>query len=401
MLTLLKNALMIDGLGNSFAKGWLLINNRIIESLGINGRPLPFETQDKGRKIVDLAGMTLMPGLIDAHVHLTLDGSPNAVRQVESDSPFVVALKAAKHVRDTLKAGFTTVRDAGGRGHLNLEIRDAVDSGLVPGPRILTAGHCICITGGHAYFIGLECDGPDEVRKTVRSEIKKGVDFIKLMSTGGLNTPGNKATVPQFTQEELSAGIVEAHKAEMKTSTHALGSDGIANAVTAGIDSIEHGFVMSEANVEAMLKNGTFLVATLTCVKKMVDGGMECGIPFWAVEKAKLVYEMASKSYAMAREAGVNIVMGTDAGTPMNFHGENSDELLSMIDQGFEPMEALTAATGRAAQLLCLSDKLGSLTEGKLADLLVVSGDVLSDLKILKNPENIKSIYKGGKLIVV
>ena len=401
MLTLLKNARIVDGLGNSYAKGWLLIKNGKIHSLGVDDKPMPFDTQDKGRKIVDLIGMTLMPGLIDAHVHLTLDGSPDAIRQVETDSPFTVALKAAKHAKATLKAGFTTVRDAGGKDHLNLELRDAVNSGLVLGPRILTAGHCICITGGHAYFIGLECDGSDEVRKTVRKEIKNGVDFIKMMSTGGLNTPGIKATVPQFTHEELRAGITEAHKAGKKTSTHALGCDGIANSLEAGIDSIEHGFVLSEGNVEAMLKNKRYLVATLTCVKKMVGGGTKNGIPAWAVEKAKLVYESAAKSYAMARSAGVNIVMGTDAGTPLNFHGDNIDELLSMLDQGFTPMEILIAATSKAAELLDLSETLGSLTEGKLADFLVVDGDVLSDLKILKNSENIKSIYKGGELLEI
>ena len=398
MLTLFKNGLIVDGLGNSFEKSWLLVEDDKIKSMGTDGRYLPFEVEDVGRKIIDITGKTLMPGLIDAHVHLVLDGSPDVVMQVKSDSPVAVALKAAKHIRATLRAGFTTVRDTGAHDYLNFQIRDAVNSGLVPGPRILSAGHCICITGGHGFFIGKECDGADEVRKVVRQEIKKGADLIKIMSTGGINTPGNKATVPQFTTEELVSAIQEAHKAGLKTATHALGSEGIANALEAGIDSIEHGFVLNQDNIEAMLKKNAFLVVTLSCVKAMIDAGEKGGIPLWAVEKAKFVYESAWKSYAMAREAGVKIIMGTDAGTPYNFHGENINEPLLMIEQGFTPMETLIACTSRSADLLGLSDTIGSLTEGKLADMLVVEGNVPSDFKILKDINNIKKIYKGGKI---
>ena len=398
MLTLFKNGLIVDGLGNSFEKSWLLVEDDKIKRMGTDGRYLPFEVEDAGRKIIDITGKTLMPGLIDAHVHLVLDGSPDVVMQVKSDSPVAVALKAAKHIRATLRAGFTTVRDTGAHDYLNFQIRDAVNSGLVPGPRILSAGHCICITGGHGFFIGKECDGADEVRKVVRQEIKKGADLIKIMSTGGINTPGNKATVPQFTTEELVSAIQEAHKAGLKTATHALGSEGIANALEAGIDSIEHGFVLNQDNIEAMLKKNAFLVVTLSCVKAMIDAGEKGGIPLWAVEKAKFVYESAWKSYAMAREAGVKIIMGTDAGTPYNFHGENINEPLLMIEQGFTPMETLIACTSRSADLLGLSDTIGSLTEGKLADMLVVEGNVPSDFKILKDINNIKKIYKGGKI---
>jgi imidazolonepropionase-like amidohydrolase len=394
--TIFKNAAFIDGFGDFFENGWLSIEGSKIDSVGFNGEPLPNSSQNPETKVIDLSGHTVLPGLIDTHVHITATGAPDLAHQMLSESPSISALKAANNLANTLKAGFTTVRDLGGRNYVNLQVRDAIEEGLIPGSRVLSSGHVICITGGHGHFMGLESDGPYGVKYSVRKELKAGADLIKFISTGGVLTKGVDPMRYQFDFEEIQAGIIEAHKAGKKTSTHAQGTQGIAFAVKAGIDSVEHGYFLNEKIVEEMLKNDTFLVLTITSLTNIIDTGCKGGIPIWAVDKAKAVMEFAQKSHAMARKAGVKIAMGTDSGTPYNYHGANADELVKMVESGFTPMEALVAATTRAAELMGLNESLASLTPGKLADLLVVAGNPLDDISILTQPDCIESVFKAG-----
>ena len=354
----------------------------------------------EGTEKVDLAGGMLLPGLIDCHVHLTVDGSPDPITKVMKQSIPENTLTSAQNARQTIMAGFTTVRDMGGANGVDLALREAIRTGLIPGPRVLASAEVICMTGGHGWQLGgCEADGADEVRKAARKQIKSGADQVKLMATGGVMTPGVEPGAAQFTEDELRAGIEEAHKAGRKTATHAQGSQGILNALRAGIDSIEHGFYLTDEILELMVENGTAFVPTLSAVFHILRGGRKGGVPEFAMIKAEKVFEAHKKSTRAAREAGVLIGMGTDAGTPFNLHGNNAWELELMVEQGFSPTEALCAATGKAARILGLQDSLGTIEEGKLADLVVVAGDPLKGIGIMKEEKSIRLVIQGGRII--
>jgi imidazolonepropionase-like amidohydrolase len=393
---LFTNVALIDGTGGRCDSGWLLAEGETISAVGLHGEPLPAGPRDGGTVVKDLPGHTLLPGLIDAHVHLTADGSPDLASQMLNDTQGIAALKMANNALRTLRAGVTTVRDLGGRAHVNLQVRDALRNGMITGTSVLSAGHVICTTGGHGHFMGLESDGVDSVRHSVRTEIKAGADLVKFISTGGVLTKGADPSRYQLTFEEISVGVEEAHKAGKKTATHAQGTRGIEFAVKAGIDSIEHGYYLTPNLVEEMVKRGTYLVLTITSLTNIIGPGVDGGIPAWAVEKAKNVMESARKSHAMARECGVKIAMGTDAGTPYNLHGNNAEELEQMVKAGFSPMETIIASTSRAAELLGIDESAGSLAPGKQMDLLVVKGDPLVDISLLRRKECLKSVYKAG-----
>ena len=396
MPRLFTNCSVLDGRGGRRPKGWVLIDDKKIVSVG-DGEGPP-SSGGGGLEIVDLGGKTLMPGLIDAHVHLVLDGGPDVIDQINEPLSIQV-LKGARHARQALSAGITTVRDMGAKGGVVLHLRQAVESGLVRGSGIIASGHVICMTGGHGWFFGRESDGPDEVRKNVRREIKAGADCVKLIATGGVLTPGVNPSFAQLSYAELRAGIEEAHKAGRKTATHAQGEQGIANAVKAGIDSVEHGYYLTEELIEIMLGKGIYLVPTITSLTNIVDNAVDGGIPDWAVDKARTVIVAARQSHAKARQAGVRIAMGTDAGTPYNLHGRNGNELVAMVEWGFSPMEAIVAATSNAADLLGLSDSVGTIEEGKMADLVVVDGDPLKDIGLLGPKKGIEAVYKSGQLV--
>ncbi len=349
---------------------------------------------------IDLNGGMLLPGLIDCHVHLTMDGSPDPMTKFMAQSIPENTLCTADNAKRTLMAGITTVRDLGGANGVDLTVRDAVKSGLIQGPRVVAAAQVICMTGGHGWQLGgREADGPDEVRKAAREQIKAGADVIKLMATGGVLTPGVEPGSAQLTEEELRAGIEEAHKAGRKTATHAQGAQGILNALKAGIDSIEHGFFLTDEIVELMIKQGTAFIPTISALFHILRGGREGGVPEFAMVKTEAVKGDHEKSIALAKKAGVTIGMGTDAGTPFNLHGNNAWELELMVELGFSPAEALCAATGAAARVLGLEDSLGTVEKGKLADLIVVDGDPLADVGILKAGRAVRLVMQGGNIV--
>jgi len=346
-----------------------------------------------------LAGRMLLPGLIDCHVHLCLDGSADPVTLLMGEPLPLTTLKAARFARQTLMAGVTSVRDLGGKDGIDLIIRDAIRSGFIPGPRMLASGRLICMTGGHGWQMGREADGPDEVMKAAREQIKAGADVVKFMATGGVMTPGVEPGSEQFTEEELRAGIQEAHKVGRKTATHAMGTQGILNALRAGIDSIEHGVFLDEKTVSWMVKRDVPLVPTLSALYHIESKGIEAGIPAFAVDKTLRLKPFHLESVRMAREAGVRVVMGTDAGTPFNVHGENLGELKRLVDVGYSPMEALESGTQIASQVLGLENELGTIEEGKLADLVVVDGNPLDEVGLLLKTEAIRLVMQGGKLV--
>jgi len=308
-------------------------------------------------------------------------------------------LKVAHNAKKTLMAGVTTIRDMGGVDGIDLEIRNAIRSGLIPGPRILASGHMICITGGHGWFIGREADGIDEMMRAVREQIKYGADLLKFMVTGGAMTPGSDPGALQMTEQELEAGIKEAHKAGRKTAAHAKGEKGIISALRVGIDSIEHGTVLTEEAISIMLKKNIPVIFTLSALYNIENKGVNAGLSKSILDEVLLYKPRRQESIIMAQNAGVIIAMGTDAGTPFNLHGDNPCELARLVEVGYSPTQALTAATGIAAEVLGLEKYLGTIEEGKLADLIVVEGNPLENITLLNNKQSIILIMQGGKFV--
>jgi len=348
---------------------------------------------------IPMDGQVLLPGFIDSHVHLCMDASPDPMTSALTESHTITALKAANFAKQTLLAGVTSVRDMGGKDGIDLGLKQAIHWGLVPGPRMLASGKLICMTGGHGWQMGLEVNGVDEVRRAAREQIKAGVDIVKLMATGGVLTPAVEPGSEQLTEDELRAGVEEAHKAGKKTATHAMGTKGILNALRAGIDSIEHGVYLDEQTVSLMKEKQIPLIPTCSALFNILGKGTAAGIPAFAVEKTLKVKPFHLESIRMARDAGVRIAMGTDAGTPFNRHGENLGELIFLIDCGFSPMEAIEAATRLAAQVLGWEKELGTVEEGKLADLVLMAGNPLEDMRILLKRESIRLVMKNGKQV--
>lgn len=348
----------------------------------------------------DCTGRWLIPGLIDCHVHITSAGDPNEMTNARGEPLALRAWKAAEYARRTLQAGITAVRDLGAAEHLNIQLAGAVESGLVEGPRILAAGLGVTMTGGHGHgFIAREADGPDEVRKGVREQLRAGAKAIKLFASGGVMTPGVDPRSPSFTEDEMRAGVEEAHKAFRVVAAHAQATEGIKNAIRAGVDSIEHGVWLDDEAIGLMCERGTYLVPTLTAPHHIYHGGLAAGIPPFMVEKARQVLEDHIASYRAALKAGVRVAMGTDQGTPLNRPGDNAQEIVRMAEHGLSPAAALLAATAWAADLLRLQGECGRIQEGLAADLLVLRADPIEDVASLNRPENIDAVVKAGRIV--
>ena len=389
--TVLRNARLFDGSGAPPQDGVnVLIEGGRIAAVGrdAGGR--------EGAAVLDLDGKTLLPGLIDCHVHLAFAGDPDEVPRVPTMPTSVLAWQASEHARRTLEAGFTAVRDLGTRDNIAIHLRDVIEAGKMPGPRIRAVGSIVCMTGGHGWFIGREADGPDDVRKAVREQLRAGADAIKFTATGGVMTPRVDPRAASLTEEELRAGIEEAHKAFVRAAAHAQGTSGIKNAVRAGIDSIEHGIFLDDEVIEEMRTRGTFFVPTLVAPENISKHGLAAGIPAYAVEKSDRLRETHRDSFRKAVRGGVRIAMGTDAGTPFNRHGANAEEIALMVECGMPPADALVAATRSAAELLDLLDETGTIEPGKRADLVIVDGDPLADVRVLCRSEAIVGVMRGG-----
>jgi imidazolonepropionase-like amidohydrolase len=270
---------------------------------------------------------------------------------------------------------------------------------LLSGPRILAAGLAICMTGGHARFIGREADGPSEVILAVREQLAAGADVIKFIASGGVLSPGTSPESPQFTPEELAAGMAEAHRAGRRVAAHAHGAEGMKQAVRAGAHSIEHATLMDDEAGTLMREHGIFMVPTLSALATTADRGFQCGIPESSVARARGMRSRHEASFKKAHRGGIPIAFGTDAGTPFNRHGENAQELERMVALGMVPMEALVSATSSAASLLGLSQWIGTIEAGKTADLVVVDGNPLTRISLLQQPDRIIGVMQGGRFV--
>jgi len=391
----IRSVRVIDGTGRTIERATVVIRGTTIAAVG-SDRDLSLP---RGTTKIDGRGLTLLPGLIDCHVHLCLGAEPDVVDAFAKETPALTLLKSSRSARQTLEAGFTTVRDVGSRDHSIFTLQQAIDAGLVPGPRIVAAGLAICMIGGHARFIGQEVEGVQQVRAVVRAQISAGAAVIKVIASGGVLTPGTSPEQAQMTVEELQAAVDEAQQAGRKVAAHAHGSSGMKNAIYAGVHSIEHATLMDEEAAAMMKQQGVFMVPTLSALATTAACRLGCGIPESALNKAKSMTKRHQVSFKKAHRSGILIAMGTDAGTPFNYHGDNAQELERMVALGMTPMEAIVASTAVAARLIGIHDQVGTIEKGKLADLLLFEGNPLRRIDLLRDRSRIIGVMQAGKFV--
>jgi len=391
----IRSVRVIDGTGRTIERATVVIRGTTIAAVGLD-RDLSLP---RGTIKIDGRGLTLMPGLIDCHVHLCLGAEPDVVDAIAKETPAFTLLKSSRAARETLEAGFTTVRDVGARDHSIFTLQRAIDGGLIPGPRIIGAGLAICMIGGHARFIGQEVEGAEQVRSVVRAQVAAGASVIKVIASGGVLTPGTSPDQAQMTVEELQAAVEEAQRAGLKVAAHAHGSSGMKNAVRVGVHSIEHATLMDEEAAVMMKRQGVFMVPTLSALATTAACRLGCGIPESALDKAKSMTKRHQVSFKRALRDGLQIAMGTDAGTPFNFHGENAQELERMVALGMSPMQAILASTSAAARLIGIQGQVGTIEKGKLADLLLLKGNPLRRIDLLRDRSRIIGVMQGGKFV--
>ena len=391
----IRSVRVIDGTGRTIERATVVIRGATIAAVG-SDRDIPLP---RGTIKIDGRGLTLLPGLIDCHVHLCLGGEPDVVEAIAQETPTLTLLKSSQAARQSLEAGFTTLRDVGSRDHSIFTLQRAIDTGLVPGPRIVAAGLAICMIGGHARFIGQEVEGTEQVRSVVRAQIAAGASVIKVIASGGVLTPGTSPDQAQMTLEELQAAVDEAQRAGRKVAAHAHGASGMKNAVRAGVHSIEHATLMDEEAAAIMKQQGVFMVPTLSALATTAACRLGCGIPENALDKAKSMTKRHRVSFKNALRDGIQIAMGTDAGTPFNFHGENAQELERMVAFGMSPMQAILASTSAAAQLIGIQNQVGTIEKGKLADLLLFEGNPLRRIDLLRDRDRIIGVMQAGKFV--
>ena len=341
---------------------------------------------------LDFPGATLLPGLVDAHVHLVANGDPDlAAGLAKGEAERTIA--AVANARRQLEAGVTLVRDLGAPGAEAVMVGQAVEAGTLPGPRVVASGPAVTMTGGHIPYLGRVTDGVEAMRASVRANLAMGARCIKVVATGGVLTPGVDPREPAYTQPELDALIDEAHRFGLTVAAHAIGEGGVAAALRAGADSIEHGMFLDEAAIELFLQTGARLSATFSAPRGILGGP---SVPGWIKDRARPAAEAQTRSFRAAVSAGVPAVAGTDAGTPDNPPGGAAREVAFMAEAGLDPLLAVKAATGEAAALLGVPDR-GVLRAGAAADVLVASGDVAADLAALQRP---LAVFQDGRRVV-
>src|SRR5713101_3338646 len=406
-ITYIRAGRLFDGTSDTIRQNVVVVvQDDRIQNVGPDGAA----SIPSGATVIDLSHATVLPGLIDCHTHL---GS-RADRYDEiyrfKDTPFQRAFAAVVHARKTLEAGFTTVRDVGSLPFLAVDLRNSINEGLVPGPRIVASGPGISITGGHGDLNNYSpqtqvsmfpaerdfqiADGVDQIRHVVRSQVKYGVDVIKVLASGGVLSKGDSPGAPQYTPEELKAAADEAHMAGRKIAAHAHGTQGIKNAILAGIDSIEHASLIDDEGIRLAKERGVYLDMDIYNDDYILGKAIEFGLPKENVEKEKMIGRLQRENFEHAVKAGAKMAFGTDAGVYP--HGDNAKQFFYMVKFGMTPAQAIRAATSNAADLIGRAKDVGTVETGKYADMIAVTADPLQNVTAL---ENVGFVMKGGTVI--
>jgi imidazolonepropionase-like amidohydrolase len=395
---------LFDGTGDKTRDNMVIVvvGDRIQSISPANSVTIP-----AGATVVDLSHATVLPGLIDCHTHLGARADRYDEIYNFKDTPFQSAFAATVNARKTLEAGFTSVRDVGSLPFLAVDLRNSINEGLIPGPRIVASGPAISITGGHGDLNNFSpqtrvsmfpeerdfqiADGVDQIRHVVRAQVKYGVDVIKILATGGVLSKGDSPGAPQFTPEELKAAADEAHMAGRKIAAHAHGTQGIKNAILAGIDSIEHASLIDDEGIRLAKEHGTYLVMDIYNDDYILGKAIEFGLPQENVEKEKKIGKLQRENFERAVKGGAKMAFGTDAGVYP--HGDNAKQFFYMVKFGMTPAQAIRAATSNAADLIGRAKDVGTLEAGKFADVIAVTEDPLQNVRAL---ENVGFVMKGG-----
>lgn len=396
MVLAIHHVRLIDGTGRLIEPATVVVRGRMITAAGPSGAT----SIPRGATRVNGRGLTLLPGLVDCHVHLCWRGESDVVKATEQETATETLLKASRSAAHTLEAGVTTVRDLGSRDHSIFALKKAIEKGLTPGPRIIGAGLAICMVGGHLRrVIAREVEGAEQVRQVVREQIEAGAEVIKVIASGGVLTPGTSPDQPQLTPEELQSAVEEAARAGRKVAAHAHGASGMKNAIHAGAHSIEHATLMDDEAAGLFEKHAVYMVPTLSALAKTGACRRGCGIPDDALDKAKAMTKRHQSSFREAHRRGLLIAMGTDAGTPFNHHGDNAQELERMVALGMSPMEAILTSTSAAARLIGLETQIGTVAPGKEADLLLVEGNPLRKIEVLRDRRRLIGVMQAGRFV--
>ena len=403
-VTYIKAGRLFDGTGDAVReKMVIVVEGDRIQSVGPAAEtPIP-----SGAAVLDLSRATVLPGLIDCHTHLGARADRYDPIYDFKDTPFQSAFAGVLNARKTLEAGFTTVRDVGSAPFLAVDLRNSINEGFLPGPRIVASGPGISITGGHGdlnhyspqtrvsmfpeerdYGIA---DGVDQVRHVVRAQMKYGADVIKILASGGVLSKGDSPGAAQYTVEELKAAADEAHMAGRKIAAHAHGTQGIKNAIAAGIDSVDHASLIDDEGIRMAKEHGTYLVMDIYNDDYILGKARDFHIPEEFIEKEKAIGRLQRENFAKAFAAGAKMAFGSDAGVYP--HGDNAKQFFYMVKYGMTPAQALRAATSDAADLLGRSQDVGSIAPGKYADIIAVGADPLADIRAM---ENVLFVMKGG-----
>ncbi len=370
-----------------------------------NGVITSVETRKAGAPVtLDLGDVTLLPGLTDCHVHL-IGSDEQTPYQKLTETTAHAAIEGVVNARKTLEAGFTMVRDLGARDFADVALRDEIGAGRVPGPRMLVATNSISATGGHGDLNDLPedvrvqrysgiADGPEEIRKKVRENIKFGADWIKVLATGGIGSANTDPRQSDYTEEEIRAAVLAAREKGRDVAVHAHGTLGILRAARAGVRSIEHSSMLDDEAIAVLKANGTFIVSNPLSNAYMLERGAAGGYQDYQLKKSREVYGLKVESLRKAIRAGIPVAYGTDAG--VQIHGINGRQLAMYVEAGMTPLQAIQSATLVAARLLRMEKKIGQVAPGFFGDLVAVAGDPLADVRVLESPQ---SVVKEGKLV--
>jgi len=360
-------------------------------------------TVPAGARVLDLSGYTILPGLMDCHVHITMIPGDGGDTQKLKETVAHDAIYGVAHAKVTLEAGFTTIRNVGSGNYADAALRDLIERGVVPGPRMWVATRGLGATGGHADINGWSsdlklpgtaeiADGVDELRKAVRTQIKNGADLIKVTATGGILSVGDAVTHQQYSLEELEAIVETAGMLGVKVAAHAHSPGGMNDAVRSGVVSIEHGSLIDDEGIRLMKERGTFLVPTLYTLDFIIEEGSSSGVPQYSIDKAKSIARQQRERLSAAFHAGVKFAYGTDAAVFP--HGRNARDFRILVEElGVRPIDAIRTATINAAELIGIENRAGTLEPGKWADVIAVAGNPLENVTLL---EDVRFVMKGG-----